>query len=264
MATFRTPVVFSAEVTFSETPAEISLDNLASLTGSGTFTAADLVATDDVTVGDDLTVTGLCTIGETLGVTGASTLAAVACTTLAASSNATVGGTLGVTGTSTMAAINASGTVAAAGAMTVGTTLGIGTGASIGGAGSGTAAADLTLNKTAAGVADVLMKAANVLRGSLALDASENMVLSVFDGSEALLGAITLNNSTGAITLSKGTTITTGGLTVTAGGITVSSGALALALASVGNYADDAAAAVGSVPVGGVYRTGSALKIRAA
>lgn len=30
------------------------------------------------------------------------------------------------------------------------------------------------------------------------------------------------------------------------------------------NYADDAAAATGGVPVGGLYRTGSALKVRVA
>lgn len=34
------------------------------------------------------------------------------------------------------------------------------------------------------------------------------------------------------------------------------------ALAGIANYADDAAAASGGVPVGGVYRTGSALKMR--
>ena len=33
-------------------------------------------------------------------------------------------------------------------------------------------------------------------------------------------------------------------------------------LSGLGDYADDAAAAGGGVPVGGVYRTGSALKIR--
>ena len=35
-------------------------------------------------------------------------------------------------------------------------------------------------------------------------------------------------------------------------------------LSGVGDYADDAAAASGGVPVGGVYRTGSALKVRVA
>lgn len=40
------------------------------------LTAADLVSTDDTTVGDDLAVTGLATVGETLGVTGALTASA--------------------------------------------------------------------------------------------------------------------------------------------------------------------------------------------
>lgn len=136
MATFRKPVVFSAEVTFSETPAEISLDNLASLTGSGTFTAADLVATDDVTVGDDLTVTGLCTIGETLAVTGNITGSAtvtgadlVATDDLTVGDDAaitgalTVGETLGVTGATTLAAASST-------ALTASTSLTV-TGASI-------------------------------------------------------------------------------------------------------------------------------------
>lgn len=35
-------------------------------------------------------------------------------------------------------------------------------------------------------------------------------------------------------------------------------------LSDLGNYVDDAAAAVGGVPVGGVYRNGSALMVRAA
>lgn len=131
--------------------------------------------------------------------------------------------------------------------------------------GDGTASPSLTMNKLGTGTDRINLQNAGTLRGRVELDASENLVLSMFDtDGVTLLGAITLNNSTGAITLSKGTTITTGGLTITAGGLTVSAGAVALALASVGSYADDAAAAVGGVPVGGVYRTGSALKIRAA
>jgi hypothetical protein len=39
-------------------------------------------------------------------------------------------------------------------------------------------------------------------------------------------------------------------------------GQLFIDLALIGNFADDAAAAAGSVPVGGIYRTGSVLKIR--
>lgn len=74
--TFTKAVSFGGNVTFDgegEDPA-FSLDNLTDLTGSGTCTFADLVATDDVTVGDDLAVVGLATIGETLAVTGATTL----------------------------------------------------------------------------------------------------------------------------------------------------------------------------------------------
>jgi hypothetical protein len=48
-------------------PASATTDNF---TLSATLTAADVVTTDDVTVGDDLVVTGLATIGETLAVTG--------------------------------------------------------------------------------------------------------------------------------------------------------------------------------------------------
>ncbi len=104
--TFQKDVTFQGNCTFSEVPAEISLDNLVNLTGTGTFTAADLVATDDVTVGDDLTVAGLATIGETLAVAGASALHATAIT-----GALTVSTTLGVTGATTCAAVTASGTV---------------------------------------------------------------------------------------------------------------------------------------------------------
>ena len=49
---------------------------LNALTLVAALTAADVVTTDDVTVGDDLVVTGLATVGETLAVTGATTLSA--------------------------------------------------------------------------------------------------------------------------------------------------------------------------------------------
>lgn len=230
------------------------------VTGTATITAADLVATDDVTVGDDLTVTGLATIGETLAVTGNITGSAtvtgadlVATDDLTVGDDAaiagalTVGETLAVTGTATMAAINASGTVAAAAAMTVGTTLAIGTGATLGGVSTGTAAATITLNKTAAGVSGLVLKEANAKRATVGLDASENVLIEVFTGaadSEASGGSITIS-PTGTVTLT---------------------GALNFTLASVRAADDDAAAAAldPAVPVGGLYRTGSALKIRAA
>jgi hypothetical protein len=46
------------------------------LTATTAITAADLAATDDLTVGDDAAITGLLTVGETLGVTGVATFTA--------------------------------------------------------------------------------------------------------------------------------------------------------------------------------------------
>lgn len=125
--------------------------------------------------------------------------------------------------------------------------------------GDGTGSPAANLDKSGAGVAAVNLKAAGVLRGKLSLDASENVVLSVFDGSEALLGSITLNNSTGAITLSKGTTITTGGLAITAGGLQVNGGTTKLTLVE---YANDAAAGVGGLTAGQLYSTSGAVKVK--
>lgn len=133
----------------------------------------------------------------------------------------------------------------AAGSVTVGTTLAVGTGATIGGTGSGTAAANLTMNKTAAGTSNVVYKEANAIRAKAGLDASENYVIEVFTGAA---GAETTG---GSITISP-----TGAVTFT--------GAVTIAIASVRSAADDAAAAALSpaVPVGGLYRTVSAVKIR--
>jgi hypothetical protein len=157
-------------------------------------------------------------------------------------------------------------TVTASGAISAGTTLAIGTGATIGGTGTGTAAANLTLNKTAGGVGGVVLQEAGAIRAKAGLDASENYVIEVFTGAagaEASQGSITIS-PTGAVTLTDGLTVSSGGVTVTAGGLTITAGSLILNLAGVGDYADDAAAAIGGVAVGQPYRTASALKIRAA
>jgi len=138
--------------------------------------------------------------------------------------------------------------------------------------GDGTGSPALNLNKLGTGTDRINLQNAGTLRGRLELDASENTVLSMFDtDGVTLLGAITINNSTGAITLSKGTTITTGGLTITAGGQTIAAGNLSLTagVRLVGNLpsaADDAAAAALSptVPVGGLYHTAGAVKQRLA
>lgn len=48
----------------------------------------------------------------------------------------------------------------------------------------------------------------------------------------------------------------------TGGTVVVGGNDLLILAATIPNYADDAAAAVGGVPVGGLYRTGSILKVR--
>ena len=102
---FAKDVTFSGNCTFSETPAEISLDNLVNLGGTGAATFADLVATDDLTVGDDATITGDLAVG------GASALHATAITgALSVSTTSTLtgdvacGAALAVTGATTLAA----------------------------------------------------------------------------------------------------------------------------------------------------------------
>ncbi len=147
---------------------------------------------------------------------------------------------------------------ASAGAPVSAPTLAATTAVTVGGTGTGNAAAEVNINKTAAGTGSLNIKVANTLRASAQLDGSENLKIALFDTDGVTeVGSISIAVSTGLITLSKGTT-------VSAGGFTIAGGALKLDLASTVAYADDAAAAVGGVPVGGVYRTASALKIRAA
>ena len=104
--------------------------------------------------------------------------------------------------------------------------------------GDGTGSPTLTMNKSAAGTDTIVMQAAGVRRGQVQLDGSENLIISTY--------------------ASDGTTVT--------GSITISqtNGQIVIPIATVVAYADDAAAAVGLVPVGGLYRTASAIKIRAA
>lgn len=155
---------YEGEVVFGETPPEISLDNLASLTGTGTCTFADLAATDDLTVGDDAT------IGGDLAVTGATTCAALACTTLApsgnvavatnkftiaaASGNTAIAGTLAVTGATTCAALTSSGQIQAADLVAT-DDLTVGDDASVGGDLAVTGTATVTNLEVGAGSVDL-------------------------------------------------------------------------------------------------------------
>ena len=111
--------------------------------------------------------------------------------------------------------------------------------------GDGTGSPSLTLEKTELGTAQVRLLSNDKVRGKVTLNATEDTSLSAFNTSEVLVGSVSINGTTGAITLV---------------------GALAMTLADCREAADDAAAAllVPAVPVGGFYRTGSALKIRAA
>jgi len=152
---------------------------------------------------------------------------------------------------------------AGAGGPVSATTLAASTAVTVGGTGTGTAAGKVTINKTAAGNADFEAKAAGVLRARVRLDGTENLIISLHDAAEAEVGSITIAVTTGLITLSKGTTITAGGLVIAAGNLTLTLGTILLSAGLV-SAADDAAAAVASVPVGGLYRTASAVKIRVA
>lgn len=103
--------------------------------------------------------------------------------------------------------------------------------------GDGTGSPTLELNKVGTGTARVDLASGagddKLLVGRLSIESNENLVLAIYDVSEALLGSLTFNRSTGAITSLKGITISAGGLTVTAGGATISAGNLAVSAGSV-------------------------------
>ena len=100
-------------------------------------------------------------------------------------------------------------------------------------------------------------------RGISAVDKDGFLTLSTSDNIPVLNGGFTLTitlegNSAVAIPLT--------GILATLGNVeTLANKTLAAPKVSgIANYADDAAAAVGGVPVGGLYRTLSALKVRVA
>jgi hypothetical protein len=83
--------------------ANLAATTVSNFTATGsTFSVAGAATMAAITC-TTLAASGAVTVGSTLGVTGASTLAALTCTTLAASGDVTVGGTLGVTGATTLA-----------------------------------------------------------------------------------------------------------------------------------------------------------------
>ena len=136
--------------------------------------------------------------------------------------------------------------------------------ASSGTLGDGTGSPSMTMSKSATGTASVQMKVGATLRGQVLLDASENVKLAAYDGSGVEIGSILFDNATGAITLSKGTTVTAGGLTVTGlgvfnNGLRVATGQnMTLPLA---NYADNAAAVAGGLYAGQLYQTAGAVRV---
>ncbi len=73
-------------------------------------------------------------------------------------------------------------------------------------------------------------------------------------------GAVVSSDLTGALVFSRVTTATGTGQSLTESARFDASGYLVFP--SLGNYANDAAAAGGGVPVGGVYRNGSVMMIR--
>ena len=135
--------------------------------------------------------------------------------------------------------------------------------------GDGTGTTYVAQNKSNAGAASYELRVGTTIRGRLNLDSSEVVTLTQHDAAGAVLGAITFDPTTGAISLSKATTIAAGGLTVTAGGFSLVAGDLVLTAgvrlqANLPSAADDAAAAALSpaVPVGGLYHTAGAVKQR--
>lgn len=79
----------------------------------------------------------------------------------------------------------------------------------------------------------------------------------------SIIGAFTLGFT---LTGNSALTLPTSGTLATLAGVETLAGKTLAApsLSGIGDYADDAAAAAGGVPVGGVYRTASALKVRVA
>lgn len=125
--------------------------------------------------------------------------------------------------------------------------------------GDGTGSPAISLVKSDGGTGKLSIKVGAVERARLGLTTGEALELVQNDSDGAEVGKLSFSATTGALTSTKGLTISTGGLTVTAGGLTVTAGTVSIALS---NYADDAAAAAGGVPVGGWYRTAGAPKIR--
>lgn len=118
-------------------------------------------------------------------------------------------------------------------------------------AGDGTGSPAITANKDDTGTADVALQSEGVLRGRIRLDASENVVLGVYDSNGDPLGTLSMLAAGGGNIFSKGVTISTGGLEVSAGNVKF----------PLTDYADNAAALAGGLTAGMLYRTGGAVAV---
>jgi hypothetical protein len=116
--------------------------------------------------------------------------------------------------------------------------------------------------------ATAALKDATVIVLSANGDFTNERVLEVGDGInvEVTDSAVRLSVENVAMTEGYPVTLIAQGMTeliLPLTGTLVSSASPVVDIATVGDYADDTAAAAGGVPVGGVYRNGSALMVRA-
>lgn len=119
--------------------------------------------------------------------------------------------------------------------------------------GDGTSSPALNLVKSDGGTGKLSIKVSATERARFGLTSGEALELVQNDSDGAEVGKLSFNATSGLATFSKGVTLTTGNLTITNG---------YLVATTLGDYANDGAAATGGVPLKGLYHTSGTVKIR--